>query len=278
MRPVPKLLTMLLLAGAVLAVVSAISAGLWRRGGVRAADQELPVLGHVPAFQLHDQEDQPVTLASLRGSPWVADFIFTRCPGACPMMTARMAALQHALPPPVNFVSFSVDPEHDTPAVLKEYAQRYAADGSRWRFLTGDQDAIMAQARGMLLTALPATADQPIIHDGRFLLIDGRGLIRGAYRSEDPQELADLDRDAKRLVAETRETSVLTLSSSMASRLPAVARHQVVPPEPQDVRLGEALARREAARRGLGLVPLGGRARPTDKRRFHVELLATRLS
>ncbi len=57
----------------------------------------------------------------------------------------------------------------------------------------------MAQSHGMLLTALPATPGQPIIHDGRFLLIDGQGHIRGAYHSEDPQELADLDRDARRL-------------------------------------------------------------------------------
>ena len=191
----------MLLGGAVLAMVSVIGAGLWRRGCVRAADKDLLVLGNVPVFQFHDQDDKPVTLQSLRGSPWVADFIFTRCPGSCPMMTAKMAAMQQSLPPQVMFVSFSVDPEHDTPAVLKEYAQRFSADGSRWKFLTGDQDAIMAQARGMLVTALPATADQPIIHDGRFLLIDGQGQIRGAYQSNDQQQLADLDRDAKRIVA-----------------------------------------------------------------------------
>ena len=206
MRPVHKVLTMMLLGGAVLALVSVLGAGLWRRGGVRAADKDLPVLGNVPAFQLHDQDDKLVTLASLRGSPWVADFIFTRCPGSCPMMTGKMAAMQQSLPPQVKLVSFSVDPEHDTPVVLKEYAQRFSADEKRWKFLTGEQDAIMAQARGMLLTALPATADQPIIHDGRFVLIDAQGRIRGAYQSNDPQQLADLDRDAKRLVAEDART------------------------------------------------------------------------
>jgi len=190
-------------------MVSVIGARVWRLGGVRAAHKDLPVLGNVPAFQFHDQDDKPVTLESLRGSPWVADFIFTRCPGSCPVMTGKMAALQKALPPQVKLVSFSVDPEHDTPAVLKGYAHGFSADESRWKFLTGDQDAIMAQARGMLLTALPATAGQPIIHDGRFLLIDGAGHIRGAYQSNDPQELADLDRDAKRLVAEGARRSTL---------------------------------------------------------------------
>ena len=202
MNPIQRALTTLLLGGAVLAVAGVTGAGLWRRSAVRAADKDLPVLGNVPAFQFHDQNDRPVTLASLRGSPWVADFVFTSCPGQCPMMTAKMAAMQKSLPPRVKFVSFSVDPEHDTPAVLKRYAQTYSADESRWKFLTGDQDAIMAQARGMLLIALPATADRPIMHDGRFVLIDGQGHVRGAYHSNYPQELAALDRDAKRLVGE----------------------------------------------------------------------------
>ena len=149
-----------------------------------------------------------MTLESLLGSPWVADFIFTRCPGSCPLMTGKLAAMQKSLPPQVKLVSFSVDPEHDTPAVLKEYAQSFSADESRWKFLTGDQDAIMAQARGMLLAAVPATADQPIIHDGRFLLIDGQGHIRGAYHSDKPEELGKLDRDARRLVAENAKQAL----------------------------------------------------------------------
>ena len=226
MRPVPNVLTTILLGGTVLAILTVITAGLWRRG-VRAAEKDLPVLGDVPAFQFHDQDDKPMTLESLRGSPWVADFIFTRCPGSCPMMTGMMAAMQKSLPPQVKFVSFSVDPEHDTPAVLKGYAQTYSADESRWKFLTGDQDAIMAQARGMLLTALPATADQPIIHDGRFLLIDGQGRIRGAYHSNDARELAGLERDAKRLVAEDARSRHLVTKPAGQT----VADHATLPPE-----------------------------------------------
>ena len=200
MNAIQKVLTAILLGGAVFTMMSVFGAELWRRG--RAADEGLPVLGNVPAFEFRDQDDNPVTLESLRGSPWVADFIFTRCPGSCPVMAGKMAAMQKSLPPQVKLVSFSVDPEHDTPAVLKEYARSFSADESRWTFLTGDKGAVMAQARGMLLTALPATADRPIMHDGRFVLIDGRGRIRGAYRSDEPQELANLDRDARRLVSE----------------------------------------------------------------------------
>lgn len=117
-------------------------------------------------------------------------------------MTGKMVAMQSSLPLEVTLVSFSVDPEHDTAAVLKKYAHTFSADESRWKFLTGDQDAIMAQARGMLAIAVPATIDRPILHDGRFLLIDGQGRIRGAYHSNDPHKLADLDRDVRRLLTE----------------------------------------------------------------------------
>ena len=201
MRRVQKMLTTILLASVLLATVSVMGAALWHHGDVRTTNEYLPVLGNVPVFRFRDQDDEPVTLHSLRGSPWIADFIFTGCAGSCPMMSAKMAAMQSGLPLEVKLVSFSLDPEHDTPAVLKKYAHSFSADESRWKFLTGNQDAIMAHARGMLVTAVPAMGDQPIIHDGRFLLVDAQGRIRGAYRSEDPQELANLERDARRLIA-----------------------------------------------------------------------------
>jgi len=209
MRTSQKILTILLWCVVPLAMVSVIAAGLLHRDGVPATNPDLPVLGTVPAFQFHDQDDRPVTHAFFRGSPWVADFIFTRCGGQCPLMSAKMSALQKSLPPQVKFVSFSLDPAYDTAAVLKEYARAFSADGSRWKFLTGDSDAVMAEARGMLLTAIPATADQPIIHDGRFVLIDARCRLRGQYYGNDPQALADLTRDAKRLVAEDAQSGSL---------------------------------------------------------------------
>lgn len=198
---------------AVLVIVSAvIGTQLWDTTGAEAGprnisilDQDLPVLGTVPAFQFRDQDNKLVTHATFRGSPWVADFIFTQCAGQCPLMTARMAAFQKSLPQQVKLVSFSLDPEHDTPAVLKHYARTFSADESRWKFLTGDQDALVAQARGMLLAAIPATAGQPIIHDARFVLIDGQARIRGVYNSMDPDALVNLERDADKLVVEDQQ-------------------------------------------------------------------------
>lgn len=200
MRPVQKVLTTILWGLATLAMVSVIGAGLWRR---EAGERELPVFAQVPDFSLVNQNGLQITRQTLEGRPWLADFIFTRCGGPCPLMTRKMSALQHALAPEMQFVSFSVDPDNDTPAVLKAYAQANQADESRWHFLTGPKDAVFAQARGMLLSALPADETNPIIHDERFLLIDASGQIRGAYHSSNADEMEQLEVDAKRLARES---------------------------------------------------------------------------
>ena len=202
MHPVQKKLTIVLWALAILAAGVFFASRLRQR----PVDVDMPVLepiGTVPEFALTNQDGQTVTLDTLRGQPWIADFIFTRCGGPCPIMTSKMAGLQEKLPGSIKLVSFSVDPEFDTPEVLKSYAKKFNADESRWHFLTGTKDAIFALARGMLLVAIPANEANPIIHDERFLLVDGLGQIRGAYHSNDPQEMKQLELDAQELAKES---------------------------------------------------------------------------
>ena len=199
MKPVQKILMTVLWSLMVLVMVGVIAASLWRR--------ELPVVGDAPAFELVDQNTAPVTLASMRGKVWIADFIFTQCAGPCPVMTAKMAQLQKDIvSPQVQFVSFSVDPQRDTPAVLKEYAAKFKADEQRWRFLTGPDDVIYATARGMLVTAMPATSQSSILHSERFILIDSEGKIRKYYDSKDPRDMAALKSDAAALAEEVSES------------------------------------------------------------------------
>ena len=201
MKPFQKVLTTSLWVLMVLIMVSVIGAQ-WFRGQSR---RELPVLASAPVFELVDQDNRTVTLESLRGKPWVADFIFTHCAGPCPTMTLQMAELRKTLGhADVGLVSFSVDPQRDTPQVLKEYATRFGADESSWRFLTGAKGEVFDVARGMLLTALPATEESAIIHDERFVLIDADGNIRGFYHSKDAQQMAALREDAAALVTERR--------------------------------------------------------------------------
>ena len=106
----------------------------------------LPVYGHVPNFRLVDERGAPFTTESLLGHVSVVDFVFTRCPSSCPRLTARMGELQSRLArarSDLRLVSFSVDPENDTPAVLAGYAARAGADPARWTFVTGQADDIM---------------------------------------------------------------------------------------------------------------------------------------
>jgi cytochrome oxidase Cu insertion factor (SCO1/SenC/PrrC family) len=106
----------------------------------------LQVFGAVPEFALIERDNRRVTRADLLGTVWVANFIYTHCTDTCPLQSARMATLQrefagqHAL----RFLSITVDPRRDTPAVLASYAARYEADRERWWFLTGDKKAIYA--------------------------------------------------------------------------------------------------------------------------------------
>lgn len=108
--------------------------------------QGLQVFGSLPDFSLTDHTQRTVTRADLLGTVWVANFIYTHCTDTCPLQSARMAALQRDSPgeQTLRFLSITVDPKRDTPAVLAKYAARYDADRDRWWFLTGDKQTIYA--------------------------------------------------------------------------------------------------------------------------------------
>lgn len=200
-----KIVTSLLWGVLVIAMLGVVGTGLWARyrdaGGPGARAESLPVLFDAATFALTDQDARHFSSDQLRGKTWVADFVFTHCPGVCPRMTMRMSGLQKSLERRgVHFVSFSVDPERDTPEVLKKYAETYGADLSRWHFLTGEKAAMFQAARDMKLTAEPAGVLGPdIAHAEKFLLVDGRGRVRGAYDSKDEDDMKRLEADADAL-------------------------------------------------------------------------------
>jgi protein SCO1/2 len=189
-----KIITAVLWGVLVVGMLGVIGTGLW----AKFRPEPLPVLFDAPAFSLTDQDGKSFSNQDLRGKVWVADFVFTRCPGACPVMTMKMSGLQRAVPEKdVHFVSFTVDPERDTPDVLKEYAQRFDAEPGRWHFLTGEKASLFETAAGMKLTAAPAGTFGPdIVHAEKFLLIDGAGRVRGVYDSKDEADLKKLAADA----------------------------------------------------------------------------------
>jgi protein SCO1/2 len=162
----------------------------------------LPVLTQLPDFSLVECTGQKLGLADLRGKVWIADFIFTRCPGPCPRMSSRMASLQTNLSSDADLrlVSISVDPEFDTQEVLAKYAAQYRAEGGRWFFLTGDKTAIHNLAKSGFLVG---GVDDVTLHTTRFILVDRQGRVRGYYASSDEEELRKLQNDARALLRET---------------------------------------------------------------------------
>lgn len=182
----------------VAALVAVAAAALWSR---LAAGPPPPVLGAAPEFALVDQHGRPVALADLAGVPWIADFVFTRCPTSCPMMTARLARLEKEIPTELEhrLVSITVDPEHDTPRVLEAYARGFSAP-DHWLFLTGAPEEIRrvtVEGFKLALEAAAPGAAEPILHSTRLVLVDGHGRIRGYYDAFDEAEAAKLLRDLR---------------------------------------------------------------------------------
>ncbi len=165
--------------------------------------------GTVPDFALTDRSGKPVTLSDLKGKIWLADFIYTACQDTCPLESAAMAQLQNDLKSDgFRLVSFSVDPERDTPAVLARYAELFHADSARWLFLTGKKNDVYRLVQdGFHLSAIPIADDSlhvdgAVFHDAHFILVDGSARIRGYYESNDAAALKRLAADAKKLLAE----------------------------------------------------------------------------
>lgn len=189
----------------VLAAVGAV--GVVSYMSARQEDEALPVLGQVTAFELTDRSGRSVGRGDLVGAPWVADFIFTRCTGICPILTSRMGELQALLHarPEVRLVSISVDPEHDTPEVLADYAGRQGADPGRWLFLTGDwQTTRRLVADGFKLAVSRADAGEAaegelVTHSDRLVLVDARGRIRAYYHGSDDDVAIKVAEDIERL-------------------------------------------------------------------------------
>lgn len=161
----------------------------------------------LPDFSLVNQRNEAVTKKDLEGQPWVASFIFTRCAGTCGRVTSQLKVLQDRLKNvPVRLVSFSVQPENDTPEVLARYADSLGANPERWHFLTGDKDEIHKLIQGGFYQYVaPSRSPTPVEgfevdHSNNVCLVDATGRVIGKYNSLDDVAVAKLARDVERLV------------------------------------------------------------------------------
>ncbi len=168
------------------------------------------IYAEIPPFQLMDRYGRPFTEKDVAGKIIIADFFFTRCTTICPKMSVQMQQLQLKLNDEaykdVVFLSHTVDPEYDTPAVLNEHAEKLEADSARWKFLTGSaQDIYRLGNTGYLLSALEDSASaEQFLHDSRFVLVDKQRHIRGYYEGTTSTGMNALAADLKMLLKEER--------------------------------------------------------------------------
>lgn len=156
-------------------------------------------------FALTDSRNETLSKNDLLGKPWIASFVFTRCAGPCPRVAAAFKELQKRYPEPnVNLVTFTVDPDNDTPEVLTKFAEFWEADLDRWFFLTGDKDTIYSMIqKDFLMPVAPSPDPTPgweIIHTTNVCLVDATGKVVGKYNSLKENEIALLRRDLDALL------------------------------------------------------------------------------
>ena len=180
-------------------------------------------------FTLTERDGRTVHASDLLGKVWVASFIFTRCAGPCPVVSATMKRLQKdfADDPDVRLVTFTVDPEYDTPEVLREYARRYHADPDRWLFLTGkeaDVDRLLSQGFHIGATkntgpdATPGTA---VTHDTHLAVVDKEGRVRAYFSAlPDPNDDNPDQEYEKGLARLRREVAALRREGGPAEFFP----------------------------------------------------------
>lgn len=221
------------IAAALLAAVVAVVVGVVLLGARRDAPlgtstdlEQLGRYGEVPSFTLTERSGRRLTRDDLLGSVWVVDFIYTECSDSCPTQSLQLAQLQRefSAAPDLRLVSITVDPAHDTPEVLRAYADRYGA-GERWWFLTGEKRAIYCLAReGFRLGVTdPRSADVPdcapvswlapsvawashgsqgiVMHSARVALVDRLGQIRAYHLATDPDSMVRLRANLRRLLS-----------------------------------------------------------------------------
>jgi protein SCO1/2 len=159
----------------------------------RARQKALPVIDQVADFTLTNQEGNVTMLADLSNHVWIADIIFTRCAGNCPIMSTQMKSLQDALPSSsqAKLVTLTTDPDYDKPSILKRYGEHYGADFQRWTFLTGEKGELAGLATGSLKLGSTPVPPQDrtnsvdlFVHSTIFVVVDKQARLRGSFQTE----------------------------------------------------------------------------------------------
>lgn len=218
--PQPQSLKPLFIGLAALSVITAIMLGLYvvkkQQGAAQnAASSSAPEpLIQLPQFNLTDKTGHPFNSEQLMGKVWIADFVFTRCQGPCPMLTLQMAKVENKLKQldnweKIRLVTFTVDPDYDSPKVLTEHSQRASVATNNWIWLTGER-APMWNLINNGFKLMVGTNDMPsddpghglITHSTKFVLVDRQLRTRGYYDALQPDEISRLYKDLQIVLSE----------------------------------------------------------------------------
>jgi protein SCO1 len=168
----------------------------------------------LPEFEFVNQSHETVSLDSLKGKPWVATFVFTKCPGPCPMITGRMRVLQQDMKRfDFNLISITVDPERDTPEILSKYADAFSADRGNWHFLTGDRGEIYSLIQEGFKMPVGEIKPGDILHTNRFVMIDPEGNYIDSFLGMNDEEFAKLKKRLRELAARRDDSGADTPSA-----------------------------------------------------------------
>lgn len=172
--------------------------------GVEVIDTIYPT---IPFFYFLNQDSVVVKSTDMKGKVWIADFFFTTCPTICPTMTKNMKRLNDAtqdLKEHVQFISFSINPNHDTPSQLKKYRNYYGATASNWQFLTGKEEEThqLGIENFQVFAGRDDESEGGYAHSGAFTLVDKEGFVRGVYLGTERKEVEKLEKDLRKLLKE----------------------------------------------------------------------------
>jgi protein SCO1/2 len=165
----------------------------------------------IPHFSFVNQDSVIINNDSLKNSIYIADFFFTSCPSICPIMSKNMLSVykEYKGNNEVRFISYTIDPKHDTVPVLKKYANKLGVEGTQWSFLLGDRDSVYNLAKDGYMNYAKENADIPggVEHSGYFILVDKEKRIRGAYDGTDKQQVENLKTDINVLLNEYKSAN-----------------------------------------------------------------------
>lgn len=170
--------------------------------GKEVADTIYP---KVPSFSYLNQDSVMINSSSMKGKVWIADFFFTSCPTICPPMTSqmkRLAILTKDLDKEVQFMSFTIDPDRDTPAKFRAYIKDMGIDARNWSFFTGDETATYELAHDFFHVGAQRSEDAEggFEHNDTFVLIDKEGHVRGLYEGTKTEAVNQLEKDLRKLL------------------------------------------------------------------------------